>query len=591
MKSRRLFWQIYVPSLVIILVSLVGVWWYTDRSVRSFYYDETLRHLLAKAVIMEGRVITPDGGLDTASAESTCQDVGRRIATRITVILPSGKVIADSEENPAVMENHGDRPEVKEALEGCTSHRVRYSDTRRHQMMYVAYPVLRGREVIAVIRTSVSMEALERTLRTVSVRFGAAFLVIALCAALLGMVAARRATKPLEMIRQGAERFARGDLDFRLRTSGSTEMRSLAESMNHMAGQLQERLRAISQQKNERDAVFSSMAEAVIAVDLNERVVHANRAAAQLIGAPSDSLTGKSILEAIRNADLHAFTEQALHTDGSVEGDIVVDAGGERFLQAHGTILHDAEGRRMGALIVLNDVTRLRRLENIRTDFVANVSHELKTPVTSIKGFVETLQEGAADDAGERKRFLEIMARQVDRLEAILNDLLSLSRLEHDAERNEIELSMGHVADVLRRAMEVCEVRARDKNISLTLHCDPSIAAAMNAPLLEQAVVNLIDNAVKYSDDGRQVEVSAERTQQEVRIVVRDSGCGIEARHLSRIFERFYRVDKGRSRQLGGTGLGLAIVKHIVLAHHGRVDAESVVGKESVFTVRLPTAS
>jgi two-component system phosphate regulon sensor histidine kinase PhoR len=209
-------------------------------------------------------------------------------------------------------------------------------------------------------------------------------------------------------------------------------------------------------------------------------------------------------------------------------------------------------------------------------------------PITSIKGFVEILQEDAAGDPRERKKFLDILARQVSRLEAILNDLLALSRLEHDTETNEIELASCDLGAVLKQAMDVCEDRARRKKISVALTCPPELSVKLNAPLFEQAIVNLLDNAVKYSEDGSPVDISVEPGGSEVRIAVRDYGSGIESRHLPRLFERFYRVDKGRSRQLGGTGLGLAIVKHIVLAHRGRVSVDSTLGQGSTFAIRIP---
>ncbi|MBI3735216.1 ATP-binding protein [Candidatus Sumerlaeota bacterium] len=257
-------------------------------------------------------------------------------------------------------------------------------------------------------------------------------------------------------------------------------------------------------------------------------------------------------------------------------------------MQAHGSVLLDAEGSGIGALVVLNDVTRLIKLENVRREFVANVSHELKTPITSIKGFVETLLEGAIDHPDEARRFLGIVQTHADRLHAIIEDLLSLSRIELEAERNVIILEPGSIREVLQAAIEICQVHARAKGINITLNCPADLRARINAALLEQAVVNLIDNAVKYSGDGKDIQVEAEAATSETVIRVRDHGCGIDAEHLSRLFERFYRVDKARSRKAGGTGLGLAITKHIAQAHGGSVGVESVLGEGSIFSIRLP---
>jgi two-component system phosphate regulon sensor histidine kinase PhoR len=246
------------------------------------------------------------------------------------------------------------------------------------------------------------------------------------------------------------------------------------------------------------------------------------------------------------------------------------------------------QGANIGALIVLDNITRLKVLENIRRDFVANVSHELKTPITSIKGFVETLRDGAVNDPEDRMRFLDIIARHSDRLNAIIDDLLSLSRIEQEAEREQIALEEGRIRDALDAAVLVCASKADEKGIRVDLACDQDLRAKINLPLLEQAIVNLIDNAIKYSGSGSNIRIEAAGTAAETVIRVRDWGCGIPQDHLQRIFERFYRVDKARSRKLGGTGLGLAIVKHIVHAHGGRILVESSPGKGSTFSICLP---
>jgi two-component system phosphate regulon sensor histidine kinase PhoR len=243
-----------------------------------------------------------------------------------------------------------------------------------------------------------------------------------------------------------------------------------------------------------------------------------------------------------------------------------------------------------GAVVVLHDVTELRRLENVRREFVANVSHELRTPVTTIKGFIETLRDGTLDDREQAEYFLEIIARHADRLHAIIEDLLSLSRLEQGAEATELPRTETVLADVLQAAVQDCAAKAMARQVTVTVACDPALRARINAPLLEQAIVNLLDNAINYSKDNSRVWLEANQAGSELTIHVRDQGIGIPQQHLPRLFERFYRVDKARSRERGGTGLGLAIVKHITLAHDGRVSVTSAVGQGSAFSLHLPTA-
>jgi len=392
---------------------------------------------------------------------------------------------------------------------------------------------------------------------------------------------------PLEDVRLGAERFARGDLHKRLPVDDTEEIGRLAEALNSMAAQLEIRITAGTRQRNEQEAILSSMSEGVIAVDNEERIISINRSAARILGLSNPDVHGRSIQEVIRNAQLQRFIAQALVGPSPVEGESVLRYGGERFLQVHAAVLADASERAIGAVVVLNDISRLRRLENIRTDFVANVSHELRTPLTSIKGFVETLIDGALDHPDDARRFLAVIARQVERLNAIIDDLLMLSRIEQDEETT-IPLQPHTLVGILEEALQICTLKAEAKQIDMRLECPADLAAQMNPALIEQAVVNLIDNAVKYSDAQTAIDVVAGHADGDVFIKVSDRGCGIARHHLPRLFERFYRADKARSRSLGGTGLGLSIVKHIMQVHGGRVTVESAEGKGSTFTLYLP---
>jgi two-component system phosphate regulon sensor histidine kinase PhoR len=306
------------------------------------------------------------------------------------------------------------------------------------------------------------------------------------------------------------------------------------------------------------------------------------------LGLDQNHVQGRRLQEVIRNADLTRFISRALAGQEPVEADVLLHGGRQRVMQARGSALHDMDGRAIGAVVVLNDVTDFRRLEDIRRDFVANVSHELKTPVTSIKGFVETLLDGAMRDAGDAERFLRIIARQADRLHAIIEDLLSLSRIEQSEDADTIVLEPTPLSGVLESAMSACHAGAVDRQIAVALECEPLLTARINPLLFEQAVVNLLDNGIKYSDPGQPVSMVARSVNGEVTVSVADRGVGIAQEHLSRIFERFYRVDRARSRKLGGTGLGLAIVKHIVQAHHGRVTVDSTLGVGTTFTIHLP---
>jgi two-component system phosphate regulon sensor histidine kinase PhoR len=344
-------------------------------------------------------------------------------------------------------------------------------------------------------------------------------------------------------------------------------------------------------QRQELEAVLSSMVEGVLAFDREANLISLNGAAATLLGVKAEQVRGRSIQEAVRNPELQEFVALTLSQAVTQEREIsFFDDAGERFIQAHGTGLTDATGSRIGALIVLNDVTSIRRLERMRRDFVANASHEIRTPVTSLKGFIETLQDGAIDDPEAARRFLAIMKKNADRLHAIIEDLLNLSRIEREAERGEVPLEQAALRGIVEEALEACDGGLQAKEIRVELDCPRDLQVRANPSLLVQAIVNLIDNAAKYSEAGSAVTITCRETERGVAVAVRDSGPGIPREHLPRLFERFYRVDKGRSRNLGGTGLGLSIVKHIVQAHSGEITVESEPGAGSTFTILLPKA-
>jgi len=592
MQRKRLLWQLYPSYLLIILISLLAVSLYASQSIYHFYQHELAREFQARATLLIPQIREDLESQRYSAIDRRVKQLGKLTSTRITVILEKGpepgKVIADSDEQPERMDNHNDRPEVQEVLQGQTGERLRYSYTLHKDMLYVAVPIRENQHLAGIIRMAVSAKSIKGTLNKVYSRIALSGLLIACCAAGLSFVTARRITRPLEEMKRGADHFAQGELNYRLVVPETQEMATLAEGLNHMAEDIGQRIGTLIQQRNEQQAELSSRVEGVLAIDMEERIISINEAGARLLQVNASEMGGRSIQEVVRNIELQEFVRRTLTSEIPVEGDIVLRDNGERYLQAHGTILHDARSEKIGAVIVLDDVTRLSRLETVRRDIVANVSHELKTPITSIKGFVETLLDGGLKNSEDAERFLKIVARQTDRLNAIIEDILSLSRIENQTEKGHLTLEKCRVRDVLNSAIQLCQLQAAAKAITIDVDCDEDLSFQINAPLIEQAVVNLVDNAIKYSDPGKSVKVAARAVDHEMIIRVIDKGCGIEIEYLPRIFERFYRVDKARSRKLGGTGLGLSIVKHIALAHQGSVEVESAPGQGSTFIIRLP---
>jgi two-component system phosphate regulon sensor histidine kinase PhoR len=360
--------------------------------------------------------------------------------------------------------------------------------------------------------------------------------------------------------------------------------------MNAMSAQLSDRIRAVTSQRNEQEAILSSMVEGVVAVDREDRILTINQAAGKILGVDSFESIGRPIQEVIRVSQLAILADRSRKSGVPVEEDFQVSGKeNDTYLQAHANVLRDGRGAIIGTVIVLNDLTRIRQLENIRREFVANVSHELRTPLTLVKGYVETILESGVDSPEDTERFIRIISRHVDRLNNIIEDLLSLSRIEQSSDHDEISLQKGLVSEIADQVIEIQRGAAEERRITIRNLCPPDTTAKFSRSLLEQALLNLVDNAVKYSPDGSTVSISASRAKGMVAVQVTDNGPGISTEHHGRIFERFYRVDRGRSRDLGGTGLGLAIVKHIAIAMGGRVAVDSAPGKGSTFTIFLNT--
>ncbi len=589
MFRRRLIWQLYPSFLVVALLALAAATAYFSHTFREFYHGQMRDELRTLADIVVPQVAQTLTTAQPGNVDELCKSLGGTVEGRVrfTVIAPAGGVLGDSHEDPAAMEDHSDRPEILDARRTGAGQSVRFSSTLGKKMMYVAVPIRVDGQPRAVVRVAVAATAIDQVIGEMRASILWAGAAIVLCVALLSLVISRNISRPIVSMRRIAQLFARGQLNLRVPAAGVAELDDLAKALNETATQLDDRIFTITQQRNELETVLSSMTEGVFAVDSIGSIVSINKAAAQLLNIDAAQARGRSVEEVVRNVGLQQFVRDTLASDKPTEGDVSFPTEDGRFFHTHGAGLVDPRGQRAGAVIVLSDMTRIHRLENLRRDFVANVSHELKTPVTSIQGFAEALQEGGSD-VEQVQRYLGIIVKHAQRLNAIINDLLSLSHLEDDVERRAISLEPCKLKDVLEAAIDSAGVRAEEKQMRLDLICDEGLEARVNGPLLEQAVLNLVDNAIKYSDRGGTVEVRAEQQADETTIRIKDNGCGIPPQHVSRIFERFYVVDKSRSRKLGGTGLGLAIVKHIVQVHGGHVTVETTPGAGSTFVIHLP---
>lgn len=589
--GKRLFFQIYPAFLLLIAVTIIPTAWFATGIFREFHIDSIREGVLHRAAILQPVLLEK---INTPGFLKFCDQTAAASGARLTVIDAKGKVLYDSSSDYAHMPNHEERPELKNALdERKPAISMRYSSTLMKDMLYVAEPLIdTNGKAVGAFRLSLPLAAVDTSIGALKLKLFAFALILALAAMGIGLLISRRLSRPLEEVRRSVVRMADGDLDRHLSETGSIEeINALAASVNSLAVQLKLRIADITSRKNELSTILSSMSEGVIAVDPDLRMIIVNRSALEILNLKMDSVEGRTLYEVLRNPKMQNFVENLLSGHAPAEDEIEWDAKEKRRLVLRGSIMTDPDSDQpSGAVVVIRDVTRMRKLEEMRRDFVANVSHEIKTPVTAIKTAVETLSAEEDSFPPPLRKFLEIIGRHADRLSALVSDVLSLSALESNPSEQGMLFTFRkeNLAGILKTAMELCASRAENAGVKLLLDCPENLEINADSSLLEQAVVNLVDNAVKYSPSGETVRITGAETGSRILIAVEDHGCGIPEGEHERIFERFYRVDKARSRKLGGTGLGLSIVKHIAIAHNGNVRLESAPGTGSTFIIELP---
>jgi len=580
--------QFYPTILIITLLSLILIILFVTHSLKEFYYDRIDNELSINANLFKH--LLPDDIIqnDNDRLIKLCIDLGEKTQTRFTIISPKGIVIADSHENPLNMENHADRPEIQDAINGKKGQTSRLSPTLDQRMMYVAIPIkLKDKRVIGVIRTSVSLSAVDEKLLTVYKQILSALIILSFLSAIVIYAISRKISSPIEQIKVYADKIAVGESISSLPPSRIEEIDSLSQKINMMAKELVNRIDTAIEQRNQIETVLSNMKEGLLAIDKDNKILTINQKAVSFLEIKCDNLTGKHFQELIRIPKIHNFIKKVMTTGESLEDEIILSVDKGLFLRLRGTRFQYNKNGDQGVLIVLDDMTKMQKLERVRKDFVANVSHELKTPITSIKGFIETLLDGAIDKPEDALRFLKIIKKHTDRLDSIIDDLLSIARLEQEDIKERIKLELSSINVIINNAIEINLPKAQEKNINIMFKAENDIVATINSFLIEQAIINLIDNAIKYSPPNSDIEVNLLEQKNEIIISIKDYGCGIPEKHQPRLSERFYTVDKSRSRNMGGTGLGLAIVKHIVQLHGGKLVVESQVDEGSIFSIHL----
>jgi two-component system phosphate regulon sensor histidine kinase PhoR len=595
MWRPRIFWRLFATYSLLVLLAIGLLGTVIVRRVEQHSLQHIEEGLRTSAVIVRDALRDPSPE-QAARLQARMTALGKDISARITLIAADGRVLAESDKDLANLENHGSRPEVQEARTNGIGTATRYSTTVNRPMMYVA---LRADDAgdVRYVRVALPLDNVQAQLAGYRrIVWTAALLTTALALA-LAFVLARRFSQPLRELTVKVEQVAAGDYGQKVYGGGRDEVGALARAFNQMSERIATQFGQLEEDRQQLRAVLSGMVEGVVAIDAEERVQFVNERAAEFLSFPIDSAVGRKLWEVIRQRSIHELIRGTLAEPECRRGELNLRGPGAKHLAVHAAQLPGSPTP--GAVLVFHDVTELRRLERLRQDFVANVSHELKTPLSVIKACVETLVEGAADDPQHRGPFLQQIADQSDRLHALILDLLSLARIEAGTEI--FEFQEVPLAPLVTASLERHRARAEAKLQLLeptpvdgkeyaAASTQDSVSAWADEEAVHEILDNLIDNALKYTPEGGRIRVGWFLEDGKACLQVADSGIGIPDQDLPRIFERFYRVDKARSRELGGTGLGLSIVKHLAQAMHGSVGVTSQVGKGTTFTVRLPRA-
>ena len=583
----RFFWKLYATYVLLVLFTTIVVGALVDRQMARSLLTEVATSVRDKTLLIEPYAVRLLTGQVSGDVEMEIARVGRQTGIRISLIGPDGTVLADSESDPATMDNHGDRPEVLEARTRPVGMSRRYSRTLGQHMLYVARAVRDGDKFLGTVRTAMPLRAVDARLAFMRTIIGIGAGVGVLVALVLGMMVARRVTAPIAEMTEVAAAMRDGKYEARVRSMPRDEIGLLGETLNRLGTEVTQRIAMMSRDQAELRAMIAGMVEGVIAVDDGDCVLYCNQAAGILLGIEYRMLAGRKLWEVVRLADLVDLLGEARSLREPVRREIVLHRDTvELVLEVHATAFVTPEAG--GIVIVLHDISDLRRLERVRRDFVANVSHEIKTPLTSIKGYVETLLTGALHDEQKNVRFLEKIDAHVARLADLVSDLLSLASIEsREGPLPFAPVDWRPIIEAAVRRREAAFSR-KDLTCSVAGECGPVLG---EPEAMTQVVDNLLDNAIKYTPAHGTISISLSTDGARASLEVEDTGIGIPEADRDRIFERFYRVDKARSRALGGTGLGLSIVKHLVQAMNGEVYVESEMGKGSRFIVRLARAT
>ncbi|MDQ1265307.1 MAG: two-component system, OmpR family, phosphate regulon sensor histidine kinase PhoR [Bacteroidota bacterium] len=581
---RSIFWKIFGSFLLTIFILSSLILAYSFNTIRSYYYDFSVEDLKNMNFIVRERIYPFFDKGDFQGLDSLIKYLGNNINKRITIIDASGIVLADSRKDPAKLENHLFRPEIQEALKMDMGHSRRFSATIREEMLYVAIPIKMNNKVIGISRVSIFLRDIDALINALSVKILGISILVVVLSLIAALAFLRSITKPLKKLVSASRKVAEGDFLVKVELKNKDEIGNLAESFNYMINEIRNLFAQISSQKEELNSIIAAIREGFVVIDTSGNILLANDKFKEI--AESPDVVGSYYWDVLSEDEFESLFNKIREKRGSFSEEIQLK---DTFLLCSGGYLESKKE----IIIILHDITHLKKLDVIKKNIVSNVSHELRTPLTAIIGFIETLEDEIDDD---HRYYLSIIKRHTNRLINIVQDLNLLSELEE--KNTKLIFSRINLRDVCDTILKIYENKIHDKNLRLAFTIEdhfPEFEADLFK--LEQMLINLIDNAIKYTapDNGDSkatetgfIRINIFRSANFAVIEVSDNGIGIPKEDIERIFERFYTVDKSRSRKLGGSGLGLSIVKHIVKLHNGEITVESSPNQGTTFTVKLP---
>lgn len=572
--KRTIFFRIFLGYFLVIILLSSLILLFSLRTIRNFYIASLASNLEKLNTTLLQSAIPFILNQSHEELDAMVKELGKNTETRITIIDTLGVVLADSEKDPSKMENHRNRPEIQTAFHGRMGKLLRYSTTVKEEMLYVAQPIMHDSMPIGIIRSSLFLKDIRFLLgdiRQKIIQISIVFIILSLIGAVLF---SRTLSRPIHALVKGTRKVASGDFDTKVFLGSRDELRELADNFNVMTEKIKQLFTDLSLRKEELDSIISSLQQGLLVVNKEGKIALANHSAKKLL--QTVDMENKAYWEVLREPNVNALLERVREEQGS---DVVEIELNNRILVSSATYVPGKDE----TVLIFHDITKGKNLEKIKRDFVVNVSHELRTPLTAIKGFVETLSEEVDK---KHKRYLEVIDRHTERLIHIVNDLLLLSELEE--KKDVLELEKVNLKKLAENVSSIYTHKLRDKSMTLRLDIEKKLPEIQADPYkIEQLLINLLDNAISYTEKGS-ITIRAKQVDKSIKLEIEDTGIGISQEDLPRIFERFYVVDKSRSRHLGGTGLGLSIVKHIVLLHNGIISVESTAGAGTTFTITLP---